>query len=362
MPDRPAVAASVSTGSATAAARASAGPAPRRLGSTGRTVGLLVAVGVLVVVALLSIAIGAKPIPLGTVLHELFHYNGSDDGVIIRSLRVPRTLLGLAVGAALGLAGAAMQSLTRNPLADPGLLGVNAGAAAAVVTAVSVLHLTNPTAYVWFALLGAGIASAVVYVLGARGRAAATPVRLALAGTAITAVLGAYVKGVTLLDQQAYDQYRFWSVAALAGRNLTVLYAVGPYLLAGAVLALLLARPLNALALGDDAGRALGAHLGRTRALGAVAVTLLCGAATAAVGPILFVGLAVPHIARAIIGPDQRWVLPYSAVLAPILLLGSDIVGRVIARPGEVEVGIVTAFVGAPVFIALVRRRRIAEL
>jgi iron complex transport system permease protein len=345
--------------------RASAASDRRRVGPTGRTgrtVGLLVAIGALVVVALLSVAIGAKPIPLGTVLHELFHYDGSDDGVIIRSLRIPRTLLGLAVGAALGLAGAVMQALTRNPLADPGLLGVNAGAAAAVVTAVGVLGVTNPAAYVWFALLGAAVASAVVYVLGSRGRSAATPVRLALAGTAITAALGAYVNGITLLDQQAYDQYRFWSVATLAGRDLSVLYNVGPYLLGGAIAALLLARPLNVLALGDDAGRALGAHLGRTRALGTLAVTLLCGASTAAVGPIAFVGLTVPHAARAITGPDQRWVLPYSAVLAPILLLGSDIVGRVVARPGEIEVGIVTAFVGAPVFIALVRRRRIAQL
>jgi iron complex transport system permease protein len=187
-------------------------------------------------------------------------------------------------------------------------------------------------------------------------------VRLALAGTAVTAVLAAFISGVTLLDQQAFDQYRFWSVGALAGRDLSVLYDVAPFLAAGAVVALLLARPLNALALGDDTGRALGAHLGRTRLLGALAVTLLCGAATAAAGPIGFVGLTVPHVARAITGPDQRWVLPYSAVLAPILLLASDVLGRVIARPGEIEVGIVTAFVGAPVFIALVRRRRIAQL
>ena len=335
--------------------------APSIHGRAWRGVGLLIAVGLLIVIALLSVAIGAKPIPLGTVLHELVHYDGSDDGVIIRSLRIPRTLLGLAVGIALGLAGALMQALTRNPLADPGLLGVNAGASAAVVTAVGVLGITSPSAYVWFALLGAGVASVLVYVLGSRGRAAATPVRLALAGMAITAVLAAFISGVTLLDQRAFDQYRFWSVGALAGRDLTVLYAVTPFLIIGTLVALLLARPLNALALGDDAGRALGAHLNRTRASGALAVTLLCGAATAAAGPIGFVGLTVPHVARAITGPDQRWVLPYSAVLAPTLLLASDVLGRVIARPGEIQVGIVTAFVGAPVFIALVRRRRIAQ-
>jgi iron complex transport system permease protein len=327
-----------------------------------RALWLAVAVAVLVLVALLSVAVGAKSIPPGTVLHELFRFDGSEDGVIIRSLRIPRTVLGLSVGAALGLAGALMQALTRNPLADPGLLGVNAGAAAAVVTAVGVLHLTSPSGYVWFALVGAGGAAVLVYLLGTRGRGSATPVRLALAGTAVTAALGAFVSGLTLLDQKTFDRYRFWSVGAFAGRDLSVLYRVGPFLLAGTAIALSLARPLNALALGDDAGRALGAHLNRTRALGVLAVTLLCGAATAAAGPIGFVGLTVPHVARAVTGPDQRWLLPFSAVLAPILVLGADVIGRLVARPGEVEVGIVTAFLGAPVFIALVRRRRIAAL
>jgi iron complex transport system permease protein len=324
--------------------------------------GLLIALGVLVLIALLSVAIGAKAIPLGTVVHELFHYDGSDNGVIIRSLRVPRTMLGLAVGAALGVAGALMQGLTRNPLADPGVLGVNAGAAAAIVTAIATLGLRTPASYVWFALLGAGIAAVLVYLLGSHGRSSATPVRLALAGAAVTAVLSSFVTGLTLLDTAAFNDYRFWSVGSLATEPLPILTATGPFLLIGFVLAAYLARPLNALALGDDTGRALGAHLGRTRALGVLAVTLLCGAATATVGPIAFVGLTVPHVARAITGPDQRWVLPYSAVLAPILLLGADIVGRIIARPGEIQVGIVTAFVGAPVFIMIARRRRMAAL
>ena len=340
----------------------SSAPVGDRSKTAWRATGLLVAVLVLLAIALLSVAVGSKGIPLGTVVHELFHYDGSDDGVVIRSLRIPRTLLGLAVGAALGLAGALMQALTRNPLADPGLLGVNAGAAAAVVTGIGVLHLENPSGYVWFALAGAGIASVLVYLLGSRGRSAATPVRLALAGAAISAVLTAFISGLVLMDQTTFNDYRFWSVGALAGRNLSVLWQTGPFLLAGAIIALGLARPLNALALGEDTGRALGAHLGRTRGLGVVAITLLCGAATAAAGPIGFVGLTVPHMARGITGPDQRWVLPYSMVLAPILLLGSDIIGRVIARPGEIEVGIVTAFIGAPVFILLARRRRIAAL
>ncbi|MFK3984603.1 iron chelate uptake ABC transporter family permease subunit [Micromonospora sp. NPDC050397] len=333
----------------------------RRRAVSGRLAGLVLAIAVVAVVALLSLAVGAKPIPLGTVVHELFQPSGSDDAGIVRGLRIPRTLLGLAVGAALGLAGALMQALTRNPLADPGLLGVNAGAAAAVVTAIGLLGVTSPIGYVWFALLGAALAATVVYLLGSGGRGTATAVRLTLAGTAITAALTGYISGLVLLDPRAFDGYRFWSVGSLAGRDLSVLAAVGPFLLAGAVCALALARPLNALALGEESGRSLGAHLGRTRGVGVLAVTLLCGAATAALGPIAFVGLTVPHVARALVGPDQRWILPYSMVLAPILLLGADVIGRMIARPGEVEVGIVTAFVGAPVLVALVRRTRMAH-
>ncbi|RKR88648.1 iron complex transport system permease protein [Micromonospora pisi] len=336
-------------------------PSPRRAATGWRLSGLVLAIAVVAVVALLSLAVGAKPVAPGTVVHELLHRTGSADGDIVHGLRIPRTLLGLAVGAALGLAGALMQALTRNPLADPGLLGVNAGAAAAVVTAIALLGVTSPLGYVWFALLGAAFAATVVYLLGSRGRSAATAVRLTLAGTAITAALTGYISGLVLLDPDAFNGYRFWSVGSLAGRDLSVLTAVGPFLLAGAVCALALARPLNALALGEERGRALGAHVGRTRGIGVLAVTLLCGAATAALGPIAFVGLTIPHIARALVGPDQRWILPYSMVLAPILLLGADIIGRVIARPGEIEVGIVTAFVGAPVLVALIRRTRVAQ-
>lgn len=318
---------------------------------------------VLLLIALASLAVGTKGIPLGAVLDQLLHGDATtDDGIVVRTLRLPRTLIGLSVGAALGLAGALMQALTRNPLADPGILGVNAGASAAVVTGIAMLGVTSPSGYVWFALTGAGAASVVVYLLGSRGRSAATPVRLALAGAAITAALTAFVYGLVLLHRSAFDSYRFWAVGALAGRPMSVLIQTAPFLLVGAILALALARPLNALALGEDTGHALGAHPARTRAVGVVAITLLCGGAVAAAGPIGFVGLTVPHVARAITGPDQRWVLPYSMLLAPILLLGSDVLGRILARPGEIEVGIVTAFVGAPVFIWIARRGRSAHL
>ncbi|HZO37102.1 MAG TPA: iron chelate uptake ABC transporter family permease subunit [Solirubrobacteraceae bacterium] len=336
-------------------------PAPAAV-ARRRRLGLIAVIVVLVAVALLSVAIGARGIAPGRVWELLWHPDGSDESIIVHDLRIPRTILGLLVGSALGVAGALMQGLTRNPLADPGLLGVNAGASVAIVAAVALLGTTNPLVYIWFSFAGAAFAAILVYGLGATGRSGATPVRLALAGTAVTAALMAIVYGITLIDRQAFITYNFWSVGSLAAADGVLNRQIAPFIGVGLLIALALARPLNAIGLGDDAGRALGAHPGRTRALGALSVTLLCGAATAAAGPIVFVGLTVPHVARAIAGTDQRWVLPYSAVLAGILLLGADIIGRWIERPSELQVGIVTAVIGAPVFIALVRRRRIAQL
>ncbi|WUW50707.1 iron chelate uptake ABC transporter family permease subunit [Streptomyces sp. NBC_01460] len=321
---------------------------------------MLVAVGVLVLVCLASVAIGAKALPLSEVWHGLFHYSGTNGDVLVRDVRVPRTVLGLIVGAALGLAGAVMQALTRNPLAEPGLLGVNAGAAAAVVSAITFLGVTSLTGYVWFAFAGAAIVSVAVYLLG--GSRSANPVRLALAGTAVTAALFGYVNAVQLLDAAALDRLRFWTVGSLASANPETVGKVWPFIAVGVLLSLLIARPLNALEMGDDTARALGAHLTRTRVLAMVAVTLLCGAATAACGPIVFIGLMIPHLVRTVTGPDLRWILPYAAVLAPVLLLGADVVGRVVARPSELQVGIVTALLGGPVFIHLVRRKRMAQL
>ncbi|WKX74162.1 iron ABC transporter permease [Streptomyces sp. XD-27] len=307
-----------------------------------------------------SIAVGSKPIPLDQVWHGLFHYTGDKSDVVIRDVRLPRTLLGLLVGMGLGLAGAVMQALTRNPLADPGLMGVNAGASAAVVSAISFLGVTSLTGYVWFAFLGAAVASALVFALG--GSRGATPVRLALAGSAVYSALYGYVYAVQLLDSAALDRMRFWTVGSLASANMTVVQQVAPFLLVGLVLALALGRPLNAIGLGDDTARALGARLGRTRALAMIATTLLCGAATAACGPIAFVGLMVPHMVRTITGPDLRWIMPYAAVLSPVLLLVSDVIGRVVTRPSELQVGVVTTLIGGPLFIYLVRRRRMAQL
>lgn len=336
---------------------------PRRTRRTTLVLGLVGCVVLLVLVSLLSIAIGSKQIPLSTVIDALRHYNESDtDHVIVRSLRVPRTLIGLMVGAALGLSGALMQGVTRNPLADPGILGVNGGAALFVVGGIYWFGLSSLTSYVWLAFLGAAAASVAVYFLGSMGREGATPVKLALAGAALTAMLGSLTTALLIRDVDTFDQFRFWSVGSFAGRGPDIAKQVAPFILVGIVLALFCGRVLNALSLGDDVAKSLGQRVGLARAFVAVVVVLLCGAATAAAGPIGFIGLTIPHVARLVTGPDYRWILPYSMLLAPILLLGSDVIGRVVALPGELQVGIVTAVLGAPFFIILVRRRKLADL
>ncbi|MFF7646820.1 iron chelate uptake ABC transporter family permease subunit [Streptomyces canus] len=338
--------------------RAETAPAPPTRRAI-RVLGLLVSVVILVLVAVASIAVGAKGLSVEQVWHGLFQDTGTYGDVVVAD-RLSRTLLGLLAGAALGLSGAVLQALTRNPLADPGLLGINAGASAAVVTAITFFGVTSLSGYVWFAFLGAAAVGALVWFLG--GSRGATPVRLALAGTAISAALYGYLQAVMISDDQALNKMRFWTVGSLSSANNSTILQVLPFLATGSLLALALARPLNAMEMGDDTAKALGAHLNRTRALAMLSATVLCGAATAACGPIVFVGLMVPHIVRSFTGPDLRWILPYATILSPVLLLGSDVIGRIVARPAELQVGIVTAIIGGPVFIFLVRRRRTAQL
>ncbi|QBS40720.1 Fe(3+)-siderophore ABC transporter permease [Nocardia sp. CS682] len=323
--------------------------------------GWLLAAAVLIAACLLSLMIGTKAIPAGQVWDALWNASESADALVITEYRVPRTLLGLLAGLALGVAGCLMQGLTRNPLADPGLLGINAGAAFVIAMAVAFLGVTEITSYVWFGFIGAAVASVVVYRLGTAGRQGTDPVRLTLAGVAITAVLSGLTKGLILLNPKAFDHMRNWDAGALTGRGYDVITGATPFILLGLVAAVIAARSLNAVALGDDLAHALGVHIRRTRLLTVTSLTLLCGTATAAVGPITFVGLAVPHIARWIVGPDQRWVIAYSMLLAPILVLGADMLGRVLVRPDEVAAGLVTAFLGAPILIWLARRTRVSE-
>lgn len=332
-----------------------------RTRQTLRPIGLVVALVVLGMTVLLSIAVGAKGIAPGTVLDVLLDDDGSEAAVIVHELRVPRTVLGLVAGAALGVAGALMQGLTRNPIADPGILGVSSGAALAAVLGFR-LGLDAPGETACLAVVGAAVAGTVVYALGSRGRDGATPIKLALAGVAMAFLLEGLVNAVVLLDASTLDQYRFWNVGALAGRGTDLLPGTAPLLVGGLVLGLVVARGLDLLSLGDDAARGLGVSVGRTRLLAALASVLLVGASVALVGPLVFVGLLVPHAARAITGPDHRWLLAYSVVLGPVLVLLCDVLGRVVVRPGELQVGLVTAVVGAPLFVALARRKRLAGL
>lgn len=325
--------------------------------------GLALMAALLVAMTLASLAVGARAIPLGEVVGGLLDPDAAGtNAMILREMRVPRTLLALLVGASIGLSGAIMQGVTRNPLADPGLLGINAGAALFVVLGISLFGLVSLSAYVWLGFAGAAVATVLVYAVAALGRDGATPIKLALAGAAITAAFGSITTGVLMVDATTLDAFRFWQVGSLAGRGTDILVGVAPFLFAGIVLALVTGRLLDAMALGDDIARSLGQRVMISRGVAALAWIVLAGGATAAAGPIAFVGLTVPHAARAITGPSYRWILPYSALMAPILLLGADILGRILAPPGEVQVGIVTAALGAPLFIALVRRRRLAEL
>jgi ABC-type Fe3+-siderophore transport system permease subunit len=348
----------------TAAAPVRDGAPPRAPSARGHRLLLLVGLVVLVLAAsVASIAVGTRSLGLGEIGRALLGDDpASEATIIVRQLRVPRTVLGLLVGAALGMAGALMQGHTRNPLGDPGLLGVTAGASLSVVVAIAFFGVTSPGGYVWFAFVGALLGTVLVYAIGSAGPGGATPVTLALAGAALSALLYALVRAIVVSDQQTLDSFRFWQVGALAGRDADVVWQVAPFIALGVVLALANAPALNLLGLGEDVARGLGQRIWLARVVGLAAITLLCGAATAACGPIAFVGLVVPHAVRALTGPDHRWLVPCSALMGAALLLVADVLGRVLARPGELQVGIVLALIGAPFFIALVRRRRTVAL
>lgn len=328
-----------------------------------RALGLVALLGVLAVATFFSVTQGSRDISLGEVVQAFADFgSGSVDDTVTIEMRVPRTIIGLLAGAALGLSGAVLQGVTRNPLADPGIMGVNAGAAAAVVAAITFFGATGVSTYIWFAFAGAGLATVLVYAVGSLGRDGATPVKLALAGAAVTAGLMSYTSAMIMTDDVVLNQLRFWQVGSLAGRYAPVVTGVAPFVLVGAVLALVCGRWLNALALGEDTARSLGLNVGRTRLALFVVVAVLCGAATAACGPIVFVGLAVPHLARLVCGPDYRWILPYSLLLGPIVLLGCDVLGRVLAGDGELQVGVMLGVLGAPFFVGLVRYGKLSEL
>jgi iron complex transport system permease protein len=318
----------------------------------------------LVLVAFLSITLGSRAIGLTEVLRALTSLGAAEtiNDTVTLELRVPRTLLGILAGAALGVAGAMLQGATRNPLADAGIMGINSGAAAFVVFAITVLDVRGIGYYVWFAFAGAIAAIVLVYAVASLGREGATPVKLALAGAAVTAGLASATTGIVLTNVDTLNELRFWQVGSLAGRYAPILVGVAPFLAVGLVASLAFGRVLNGLALGEDSARGLGQRVGLTRAAAFAVVAVLAGGATAACGPIVFVGLVVPHLARLVCGPDYRWIMPYSMLLAPLLLLLADVLGRVLGAPGELQVGVVLAVLGAPMFVAIVRYARLSEV
>ncbi|KQR47219.1 iron ABC transporter permease [Frigoribacterium sp. Leaf164] len=330
---------------------------PRRL----RAVWLLVLVAVLVGVVLLSVTVGSRDVSLADVWAAL---GGATDGFDRASVakRVPRTVLAVAAGAALAVSGAVMQGVTRNPLADPGILGVNTGASLAVVAGIAFFGLSASTTTIWVAVAGAGATALVVYAIGSLGRGGATPLKLALAGAATSAALASFITAIALPRGDIASSIRSWQIGGVGGGTWASLEQVAPFLVVGVVVCLLSAKALNSLALGDDLAAGLGERVAVARGAAALGAVVLCGAATAVTGPIGFVGLVVPHACRLLTGVDHRWLLPFSAVAGAVLLTGADVVGRVVARPAEIDVGIVTALIGAPVFIWIVRRSKVKAL
>ncbi|MFH9613450.1 FecCD family ABC transporter permease [Streptomyces pratensis] len=338
-------------------------PAPR--GTTEarrrRVVGMGALASILVIGAAVSLAVGARALSPAEVWHGLFASPDADQRLteirlIVRTVRVPRTVLAVVAGVALGMGGALIQGYTRNPIADTGLLGVNAGASFAVVTVIALFGFADPLQYVWFAFLGAALAGVVVFGLSSIGRGAGNPLTLALAGQGVTVFLAAMTTAVALSDVKSLNALRFWNAGSVAGVGFDVIWPVTAFVVAGAVLALTTLPSLNLLSLGEDVARGLGVNVALSRTVGIVAVTLLAGAATAACGPIAFLGLMVAHVARYLTGPDYRWLVPYAGLLGAVVLLVCDIVGRLVVRPGELDAGVVVALLGAPFFAALVWR------
>jgi iron complex transport system permease protein len=342
------------------AARAPDAALARRPGHV-RVLWLVLALAVLAAVVCASVSLGARGVGLHDIVAGL---TGADETLSEAAVkkRVPRTLLAVIIGAALALSGAVMQGATRNPLADPGILGVNMGASLAVIVGVVYFGLSTATSYIWVAIAGAAAASVFVYVVGTLGRGGATPLKLALAGTATSAALLSLVTAVMLPRNDVASGFRLWQIGGVGGASFEKVGQVSPFLAAGFVISMLSARGLNSLALGDELAAGLGERVVRTRLLAALGAVVLCGAATAVAGPIGFVGLVVPHMCRLLVGIDHRWLLPFAALLGAALLTAADVVGRMVTRPDEVDVGIITALIGAPFFIYIVRRQKVREL
>ncbi len=327
------------------------------------TVGLIVLIILLCCTVFSSIAFGTRNLEIMDILQTLMGNNKDDTTkIVIWDLRIPRTITGFIVGAMLGIAGAIMQAITRNPLADPGIMGVNAGASFCAVIAIWGLGVTSIFHLSWFAFVGAGLAATVVYGISSTGQlGSATPVRLTLAGAAINAMLFAIISAILTMSQETLNTYRFWVVGSLQVSKVEEILQLSPFIIGGILISLWLSNTLNTFVLGDEAAKGLGENIKRIGVLSLLSITLLCGSAVAIAGPIAFVGLVIPHMARFWVGQNHRWILLYAALLGAIILLGTDVIGRLVLKGTEIEVGIIIAFVGGPLFIWIVRSLRITQ-
>ncbi|MEK4508437.1 FecCD family ABC transporter permease [Paenibacillus sp. FSL K6-2524] len=323
-----------------------------------RIVLLVISLLMLAIAIVCSIAFGVTDIPISSVWESFTHYNMSTEHLIIRTTRVPRALIAASVGACLAVAGAVMQVMTRNPIASPSTLGVNSGATFFIVMSASLLGISGMGAFTWVALIGAAVSGGIVFTLGSIGRDGMTPVKITLAGASMTAFFASLTQGLMLTDGKMFDQVLVWLVGSVAGRDMAQLQTVWPYMAVGMLIALLLARHLNVLAMGDDVAQGLGQRTAHIKLFAAISTILLAGASVAVAGPIAFVGIIIPHIVRYLVGNDYRWILPYSAVLGALLLVAADLGSRYIAMPKEVPVGVMTAIIGVPFFVYIARKGR----
>ena len=323
---------------------------------------MVLCLALLFIIAIFSISFGAKQIAFSKVIEVLLGKDSDSIEATVILQRVPRTVFGILAGGALGISGALMQSITRNPIADPSILGVNTGASLFVVAGIAFLNITAAYQYIWLAIIGAGLTAFFVYAVASIGKDGATPLKLALSGAAVSIVLGSLVSTIMLPDNRVLQAFRFWQVGSIGSATWENISLISPFLIIGFIISMFISGYLNNLALGDEAATALGTNVVITRSVGALASVLLCGATTALAGPIGFVGLIIPHLVRLIYGSEMGKILPLSFLGSGILLLLSDVIGRIIGSPGETEVGIITAVLGAPVFIFAIRKGRVKSL
>lgn len=324
--------------------------------TASKSIGLIAAIIALAAAVAASIMFGVTSIGLDQIIASFVAFDGSNSHIIIQSTRVPRALIAAAVGASLAVAGALMQAVTRNPLASPSLFGINAGAAFFIVVSTALFSVAGMKTYTWIAFLGAAVSAGIVYLLGSLGRDGLTPLKITLAGSAVTAFFASITQGILLVSGKAFDQVLVWLVGSVADRTLDMLIAVLPYMLAALIGALLLSPHINVLTMGDDVASGLGQKTVLIKALAAAVIVLLSGGSVAVAGPVVFVGIIVPHIARYLVGTDYRWVVPYCAVLGALLLVVADIASRFVAMPKEVPVGVATALIGVPFFVYIARK------